>query len=92
MGAFSPTPIWDVKPVNSANFRVLTINGNQVVLRYSTQTPPTGGGTATPSSLVRNSSVFISVTVTNGSNPMTPGGTVTVDTTPIGGRLWAGAA
>ena len=85
VGNFALTPVWDVQPVNAAGFRVLTLNGNQVVLRYSTAAPPTAGGTATPASVVRNTNVFISVTVTNGSSPMNPGGTVVIDTTLLGG-------
>jgi autotransporter-associated beta strand protein len=83
-GGFSPTPVWDVQPVNASGFRVLTLNGNEVVLRYSTLNPPTAVATATPTNLVRYGTVFISVTVTPGSSSMT-GGTVTVDTTALGG-------
>jgi fibronectin-binding autotransporter adhesin len=74
--------VWDVSPVNAGNFSVVT-SGSTVKLHYAAATAPTGGGSATPATAVRNQTVFLSVTATNGS-----GGTVTsvtVDTSLVGG-------
>lgn len=86
----SPTPIsgtfsgivWDVAPVNYAHY-YLAVSGGTLTLKYSATSLPTGSGSATPSTLLRNGIVNIAVTTTNGS-----GGTVTkvtVDASPIGG-------
>ena len=81
-GSFASAPSWDVQPVNSGNFSVVT-SGNTVKLHYAAATAPSGSGLATPASVTRNQNVFISVNATNGS-----GGTVnsvTLDASSIGG-------
>jgi autotransporter-associated beta strand protein len=80
-GSPAATPQWVVAPANASNFSVKT-NGNNVVLHYTASTPPTGGGVASPATVVRNQSALISVTATNGSNPIS---TVTLDASSIGG-------
>ena len=80
-GGFLSTPVWDVRPVNYANFTVVTI-GSQVLLHYTATTPPTAGITATPSTVSRNQATLISVTATPGSSPIS---TVTVDASALGG-------
>lgn len=84
VGSFSSTPVWDVKPVNWANYTVLT-SGGQVTLHYSTLTPPTGSGFASPSTAVHNQNVLISVTVTNGSGTVDPNTGVVLNASTIGG-------
>ncbi len=69
-GICASIPVWDVAPANSNNFSVVIDTSgyySQVRLHYSTLTPPTGSGVATPSPAFHNQNVFISVTVTNGS-------------------------
>lgn len=81
-GSFSTAPSWDVQPSNAGNFSIVT-SGNTVKLHYTASTAPAGGGVATPNPAVRNQTVFISVTATNGT-----GGTVNsvvVDASAIGG-------
>ncbi len=81
-GSFASAPAWDVAPVNAAHFSVVT-SGKTVTLQYAANTSPSGNGSATPGTALRNQNVFISVTANNGT-----GGTVdsvTVDTSPIGG-------
>ena len=80
-GGFLSTPVWDVRPVNYANFTVVA-NGSQVVLHYTATTPPTASITATPSAASRNQPILISVTATPGSSPVS---TVTVDASTLGG-------
>ncbi len=80
-GGFLSTPVWDVRPVNYANYTVVA-NGSQVVLHYTATTPPTAAITATPSTASRNQPIVISVTATPGSSPV---GTVTVDASTLGG-------
>ena len=73
---------WDVQPANSAHYSLVT-SGNTVKLHYTAVTAPTGGGSATPATVVRNQNVFLSVIATNGT-----GGTitsVTVDASSLGG-------
>jgi autotransporter-associated beta strand protein len=84
VGAFGSL-VWEgVKPSNYQDFSVQYNANNQVVLHYSLLSPPTGTGSATPSNnVVRNSSVFVSVTVTPGTTRTI--GSVTMDTTLIGG-------
>lgn len=81
-GSFASAPSWDVQPVNAGNFSIIT-SGNTVVLHYAAATSPTGGGSATPASVTRNQSVFISVTATNGTGGSV--NSVTVDASSIGG-------
>lgn len=83
-GSFSSTPVWDVMPVNWANYTVVT-SGSQVVLHYSTLAPPKGSGVAIPSIAVHNQNVLISVTVTNGSGTVDPNTGVVLNASTIGG-------
>jgi fibronectin-binding autotransporter adhesin len=83
-GSFNSIPVWDVAPANSNNFSVVT-SGGQVTLHYSTLTPPTGSGFATPSTAVHNQNVLISVTVTNGSGTVDPNTGVVLNASTIGG-------
>ena len=81
-GSFSGTPVWDVSPVNAANFSIVT-SGSTVTLHYSANSAPTGVGFGTPSTVVRNQSTLLTVLATNGL----PGtvSTVVVDASSIGG-------
>ena len=81
-GSFASAPSWDVQPVNSGNFTVVT-SGNTVKLHYASATAPSGSGTAIPTSATRNQTVLVTVNAINGS-----GGTVvsvTLDANSIGG-------
>lgn len=81
-GTFSSAPQWDVAPVNSGNYSIVT-SGNTVKLHYALFTSPSGNGSATPNPALRNQNVLITVTANNGS-----GGTVNsvmVDTSSVGG-------
>ena len=64
------TPVWDVKPANSANFNIIT-NATEVLLHYyaSASLPPTGVGSISPTNLYENGTGLVTVTVTPGSNP-----------------------
>ena len=83
-GKFNSVPTWlGTVPANSGSYSIITdvVNKN-VRLHRSAAIAPTVVGTATPATLVRNQSTFVSVTVTPG------GGTVTnvyVDLTLING-------
>jgi autotransporter-associated beta strand protein len=82
LGSFAPSPAWDVAPANAGNFSITT-SGNNVILHYTASTAPSGVAVATPSPVVRNQSVLITVTATNGT-----GGTinsVVLDASAIGG-------
>ena len=87
-GNFASTPVWDVKPVNFANFSIVTdpVN-NQVRLHYSTLNPPTGSGVAIPSPAVHNQNVLISVTVTNGSGTVDPNTGVVLNASTLDASL-----
>jgi fibronectin-binding autotransporter adhesin len=80
-GGFQSVPVWDVQPLNYQNYTVQAIGG-QIVLHYSVAIAPTAAISASPSTVTRNQSSLISVTVTPGSNPIN---TVTLDTSSIGG-------
>jgi autotransporter-associated beta strand protein len=82
-GGFAAGPVWDVAPANAAHFTIVT-SSTTVTLHYSATTSgPTGGGSVTPATVLRNQSVTITANATNGS-PGTVSG-VTVDASPIGG-------
>jgi autotransporter-associated beta strand protein len=68
-----PALVWDVpKPANYGHY-VIATSGNNVVLHYLTGTPPTiTSATITPSTLTRNQSAFVSVTVANGTGSVDP--------------------
>jgi autotransporter-associated beta strand protein len=85
-GSFASTPVWDVKPVNSANYTVVT-SGSQVTLHYSSFTAPTGSGFATPSPAIHNQNVLITVTVTNGSGTVDPNTGVVLNAGTLDGSL-----
>ena len=87
-GSFSSTPVWDVQPANWVNFSIVTdpVNNN-VRLHYSTLTPPTGSGVASPSTAVHNQNVLISVTVTNGQGTVDPNTGVVLNASTLGGGL-----
>jgi autotransporter-associated beta strand protein len=80
-GSPSATPVWEVAPVNAANFRVL-VAGNKVVLRIVTATPPSAIGSASPPTVNHFDNVTVTVTVTPGSSPI---GTVSLNAVAIGG-------
>ena len=82
-GSISGTPVWDVAPVNSTHFVVL-VSGNNVVLHYlasGAPTPPSGGISASPTTLTHNQNTVVSVTVTNGTFPIS---TVILDASSLG--------
>jgi fibronectin-binding autotransporter adhesin len=75
-------PVWDVAPLNAAHYQLVK-SGNSINLHYSVNIPPTASGYATPSTnALRNGTVLITVTVTNGSSPTIS--SVTVDGTSLG--------
>ncbi len=80
-GTFVGSPVWDVAPLNAANFKIVT-GPNSVTLHYSSTTAPTSVGTATPATLTRNQTTLLSVTVTPGTYPIA---SVVVDTSSLGG-------
>ena len=82
-GSFQSQPVWDVMPLNHANY-VIQNNGNQqIVLHYFTATPPTAKIALTPSTVGHNQSSLVTVTVTPGSSGTITG--VTLDTSSLGG-------
>jgi autotransporter-associated beta strand protein len=82
-GTFNTTPIWDVRPANANHFFVTNdATLNQVRLHYILTAAPSIIASATPSTVVRNQSTFISATVTAGTGSIT---NVSVDLTSIGG-------
>ena len=68
-----PALVWDApNPANYGHYVVAT-SSNNVVLHYLTGTPPTiTSATITPSTLTRNQSAFVSVTVANGTGSVDP--------------------
>ena len=81
-GALAATPIFlGTAPANAAHYTVGT-SGNTIVLHYNSNIPPTGTGSASPSSVVRNQTTTITVIATPGSDPVS---TVTLNASPIGG-------
>ena len=84
VGSFQATPAWlGTVPANSGSYTIITGTTN-VRLHYTMAVAPTVVATATPATLVRNESTYISATVTPG------GGTVTnvyLDMSSIGGSL-----
>lgn len=81
-GGFASAPAWDVAPVNAAHFSIV-VSGNTVKLHYSSVTGPTGSGSATPSTALRNQYVLITVDAVNGTAGSV--NSVTVDASSIGG-------
>ncbi len=82
-GSFLSTPAWDVAPTNAGSFIIVTDAGaKQVRLSYTTNTPPTGIGSATPASALHYQNVTLYVMATPGSSPIS---SVTVNLSPLGG-------
>jgi fibronectin-binding autotransporter adhesin len=85
VGGFASTPIWDIAPLNAANYTIISdpVNNN-VRLHYSANLPPTAGGFFNPSTnALRNNNVVLTVNVTNGSSASIS--SVIVNATSIGG-------
>ena len=82
-GTFAAGPAWDVAPVNASHYTIVT-SGTTVTLHYSATTSgPSAGGSASPSTALRNQLVLITVNATNG-NPGTVN-SVVVNASSIGG-------
>ena len=73
---------WDVQPANAGHYSVVT-GANTVTLHYTASTAPAAIGSASPSPAVRNQTVLVTVTATNGNAGTVNG--VTVDASPVGG-------
>ncbi len=80
-GSVASTPIWNTPPLNAANYSVVQ-SGNLIKLHYTASTPPTGAGSVNPSTVTRNQTAVVSVTVTSSSHPIS---TVTLDASSVGG-------
>ena len=85
-GTFNSVPTWlGTVPANSGSYSIVTdAVHNNVRLHFTQAVAATVAGTATPVSVVRNQSAFVSVTATPG------GGTITnvyLDMSSIGGSL-----
>jgi len=84
-GFANTTPIFDVSPGNfGTGFWTIQTSGQQVVLHHSSSSPPTGTGSAVPSSVVRNHPFTINVTVTHANSGVN---SVVVDLSFLGGGL-----
>jgi len=85
-GSFMTAPTWlGTVPANSGSYSIVTDTvHNQVRLHYVQAAAAALAGTATPSTLVRNESTFISVTALPGSGTIT---NVYLDMSSIGGSL-----
>ena len=82
VGTFAPTPTWDVAPLNSAHYSIVT-SGKTVTLHYSAVAGPGGQGSSSPSPVLRNQSVVLTVTAVNGTADTVS--SVVVDASSIGG-------
>jgi fibronectin-binding autotransporter adhesin len=80
-GSFAATPNWVVQPANFNHYQVETL-ASSVLLHYVSTVLPEGTGVASPSSVQRNTTALITVTVTNGSNPLS-GGTVSLNAAAV---------
>jgi autotransporter-associated beta strand protein len=80
-GTVSSTPLWGVKPLNSANYTIVQ-NGNSIKLHYAPSAPPAGTLSVTPNPATRDQGVVITVTVTSSSHPIS---TVTANAASLGG-------
>jgi len=80
-GTFSAGVAWDAPPHNLNHF-IIGTSGNTVQLQYSSVAVPVLTATAVPSTLLRNQSALISVTLTQGAGTVT---NLTLDASPIGG-------
>jgi autotransporter-associated beta strand protein len=81
-GSFVSAPYWDIAPANYLHYKIEKVN-NSIVLKYQECTSPSGSGTASPATVVRNQSTFISVSATDGICASVS--SVTLDASPIGG-------
>ncbi len=83
-GSFNATPVWlGSTPSGAANYQIIKTS-TQVLLHYAGPIPPTiSASSATPSTVVRNQSVALSVTAA-GNNGATITG-VSVNLSPISG-------
>ncbi len=81
-GTFSAAPNWIVAPANSGHYSIVT-SANTVTLHYAAFTSPSAGGVAAANPALRNQSVLISVTATNGTGGTVSG--VAVNASSIGG-------
>ena len=77
------TPTWDVSPLNAVNYSV-AISGNNVVLHYASATPPTGIGSANPSTVSRGQTTKLTVVTTPGNTGGSSVNGVTVNASSIG--------
>jgi autotransporter-associated beta strand protein len=80
-GSFVATPNWVVQPANFNHYQVETL-ASSVLLHYVSTVLPEGTGSASPSSVPRNTTTKVTVTVTNGSNPLS-GGTISLNATAV---------
>jgi len=80
-GTFSAGVAWDAPPHN-LNHWIIGVSGPTVQLQYSTVAVPVLTGSAVPSTLLRNQSALISVTLTQGAGTVT---NLALDASPIGG-------
>lgn len=95
-GTFATTPTWDVVPVNSAHYSIVT-GTKTVTLHYSAVAGPSGVGAATPSPALRNQNVLLKVTAANGTagtvnsvvvDASSIGGSSTLALVDAGGNVW----
>ncbi len=82
VGTFATTPIWDVAPINSAHYSIVT-SGKTVSLHYSAIAGPGGVGSTSPNPGLRNQSVLITVNAVNGTADTVT--SVVVDASALGG-------
>ena len=82
----TPALVWDGTPPSNYNsFQLLKV-GNNVVLYFNPNIPPTVVATATPAAVIHYQTTAISATVTAGSGTIT---NVSVNLTPISGSATA---
>lgn len=82
-GSFNPMPVWLGATPNLASDYTVVNTGTQILLQFTGQAGPAiNAASVTPDPALRNQPVIISVTVNQGSAPIT---SVKVDASPIGG-------
>jgi fibronectin-binding autotransporter adhesin len=95
-GTFATTPTWDVAPLNAAHYSIQTSN-QAVYLHYSAVAGPTGVGSSSPSPVLRNQNVVLTVTAANGTagtvnsvvvDASAIGGSATLNLVNSGGNVW----
>jgi autotransporter-associated beta strand protein len=85
-GSFLSTPVWDVAPANASRFAIVTDQVNKRVLLHAYAAgvvPPSGMGSASPSTVYALQTSLISVTVTPGTSPTIT--SVVLETSSYGG-------